>query len=55
MFQKYRTTFFYSILLLTINLYVFSTTSLHYDITQSPDFYVYIEYLYNFFWLNKYN
>lgn len=53
MFQKHKISFFYSAILLFINIYIYSQINLMYDITNSPDFNIYIEYLYHFFGLNE--
>ena len=43
----------YTVFLLIINIYLFSKFTLLYDITDSPDFNIYKQYIYYFFGLTE--
>ena len=43
----------YALSLIFINLYLFSKLTLLYDITESPDFNIYKQYVYYFFGLSE--
>ena len=53
MYQKHKISLLYSTILLFVNIYIYSQINLMYDITNSPDFNIYIEYIYHFFGLNE--
>ena len=48
MYQKHKISLLYSTILLFVNIYIYSQINLMYDITNSPDFNIYIEYIYHF-------